>query len=62
MLKVFPLTDVLVKVLTGSGECAKVDWRLLGLAMPAWVLIAAVSLGAFGLWANLRRRPPVLRF
>jgi protein dithiol:quinone oxidoreductase len=62
MLKVFPLTDVLVKVLTGSGECAKVTWRFLGLAMPAWVLIAAVALGAYGLWANLRRRPPVLRF
>ena len=30
MLKVFPLTDVLVKVLTGSGECAKVNWRLSG--------------------------------
>lgn len=62
MLKVFPLTDVLVKVLTGSGECAKVDWRFLGLAMPAWVLIAALTLGAWGLWANLRRRPPILRF
>jgi disulfide bond formation protein DsbB len=62
MLKVFPLTDVLVKVLTGSGECAKIEWRFLGLAMPAWVLIAAVALGAYGLWANLRRRPPVLRF
>ena len=62
MLKVFPLTDVLVKVFTGSGECAKVDWRFLGLAMPAWVLIAALSLGAWGLWANLRHRPPVLRF
>ena len=62
MLKVFPLTDVLVKVLTGSGECAKIEWRLLGLAMPAWVLIAAIALGAYGLWANLRRRPPVLRF
>ncbi|MGA2840576.1 MAG: disulfide bond formation protein B [Steroidobacteraceae bacterium] len=62
MLKVFPLTDVLVKVLTGSGECAKIEWRFLGLAMPAWVLIAAIALGAYGLWANLRRRPPVLRF
>ena len=62
MLKVFPLTDVLMKVLTGSGECARVDWRFLGLAMPAWVLIAAVTLCAYGLWANLRRRPPVLRF
>jgi disulfide bond formation protein DsbB len=62
MLKVFPLTDVLVKVLTGSGECAKVTWRFLGLAMPAWVLIAAVALAAHGLWANLQRRRPVLRF
>jgi disulfide bond formation protein DsbB len=62
MLKVFPLTEVLVKVLSGSGECAKIEWRFLGLAMPAWVLIAAVALGAYGLWANLRRRPPVLRF
>jgi disulfide bond formation protein DsbB len=62
MLKVFPLTDVLVKVLSGSGECAKVDWRFLGLAMPAWVLISASVLGVYGLWANLRRRPPVLQF
>jgi disulfide bond formation protein DsbB len=62
MLKVFPLTDVLVKVLTGSGECAKVTWRFLGLAMPGWVLIAALGLAAHGLWANLTRRPPVLRF
>ena len=63
MLKVFPLTDVLVKVLTGSGECAKVDWRFLGLAMPGmgadrrrWAWARS------GVWANLRRRPPVLRF
>ncbi|HEX4153094.1 MAG TPA: disulfide bond formation protein B [Steroidobacteraceae bacterium] len=62
MLKVFPLSDVLVKVLTGSGECAKITWRFLGLTMPAWVLIAAMALGAWGLWANLRHRPPVLRF
>ena len=62
LLKVFPLTDVLVKVLTGSGECARVSWRLAGLSMPAWVLIAATSLGGFGLWANLRHRPPELRF
>jgi len=62
MLKVFPLTEVLAKVLTGSGECARIDWRFLGLAMPAWVLIAASALSAWGLWANLRRRPPVLRF
>lgn len=62
LLKVFPLTDVLVKVLTGSGECARITWRFLGLTMPAWVLLAAALLGAWGVAANLRRRPPVLRF
>ncbi|MGC2033555.1 MAG: disulfide bond formation protein B [Steroidobacteraceae bacterium] len=62
MLKVFSLSEVLVKVLTGSGECAKVTWRFLGLAMPGWVLIAVLVLGAFGVWINLRRQAPVLRF
>ena len=62
MLKVFSLSEVLVKVLTGSGECAKVTWTFLGLAMPAWVLISALALGAYGTWINLRRQVPVLRF
>ncbi len=62
MLKIFSLSEVLVKVLKGDGECAKVTWEFLGLAMPAWVLISAAALGAWGLWINLRRQPPVLRF
>ncbi|HWX81753.1 MAG TPA: disulfide bond formation protein B [Steroidobacteraceae bacterium] len=62
MLKVFSLSEVLVKVLTGSGECAKVTWTFLGLAMPAWVIFGAAVLGGFGLWVNLRRQPPILRF
>jgi protein dithiol:quinone oxidoreductase len=55
MLKFMSPGEVLAKVLAGSGECATIDWRLLGLAMPAWVLIASVALAAFGLWANGRQ-------
>jgi protein dithiol:quinone oxidoreductase len=62
MLKVFSLSEVLVKVLSGSGECAKVTWTFLGLAMPGWVLVAALTLGVYGLWNNMRRQAPVLRF
>ena len=62
MLKFMPVTEVLSKVLEGSGECAKVEWRLLGFAMPAWVLIAAVALGAWGVWANFRRAPSRIAF
>lgn len=55
MLEVMPLREVLVKVFVGGGECQKIDWSLLGLSMPAWVLIAVVALGAYGVWANLSR-------
>ncbi|HEV2272312.1 MAG TPA: disulfide bond formation protein B [Steroidobacteraceae bacterium] len=55
MLKFMPLTTVIRKVLTGSGECGIVNWTFLGLAMPAWVLIWAALLGAAGVVANTRR-------
>jgi disulfide bond formation protein DsbB len=55
LLKFTPVTDVIRKVLTGSGECSEVTWRFLGLAMPAWVLICALVLGAVGFVANSRR-------
>lgn len=55
LLKFMPLWQVIRKVLTGSGECGEVNWRFLGLAMPAWVLIWAVILGISGVAANLRR-------
>ena len=57
MLDVFPLTDVLRKVLTGSGECHRVDWTFLGLAMPAWVLISSSAIGVAGFVVNWRRAP-----
>ena len=52
MMDVLPLHEVLGKVLTGSGECAKLDWQFAGLSMPAWVLIALVGLGTWGLAVN----------
>ena len=56
MMEANPLTDVIRKVLTGSGECAKVDWTFLGLSMPAWSLAWFVLLAAWALWAAFRRR------
>jgi protein dithiol:quinone oxidoreductase len=53
MLDILPLTAVIRKVLTGSGECARVTWRFLGLSMPAWVLIAAVALALWAIYTNL---------
>jgi protein dithiol:quinone oxidoreductase len=54
MLRFAPLTEVIRKVLAGSGECGEVDWRFLGLAMPAWVLIWSLLLGGAGVLSNFR--------
>ena len=64
MLEVFPLLEVVRQVMTGGGECAKIDWTLLGLSMPAWVLAASLGLGLAGVIANWRSesRQPILRF
>jgi disulfide bond formation protein DsbB len=54
MVENFPLKDVLGMVLKGSGECAEVVWRFLGLTMPTWVVIGMLGLGVAGVWNNLR--------
>jgi protein dithiol:quinone oxidoreductase len=55
MMDVLPLHQVLGKVLSGSGECAKVTWNFLGFSMPFWVLANLLGLAALGLLANWRK-------
>jgi len=55
LLDIMPITEVITKVLTGSGECGKVDWQFLGLSMPWWVLISLVVLAGWAAFANFRR-------
>lgn len=52
LMQMFPITEVIRKVLHAGGECAVVNWTFLGLAMPGWVLICAAGLGAFGVMTN----------
>lgn len=39
MLEAFPLGEMLRLVLRGSGECAKVEWTLLGFSIAEWMLV-----------------------
>lgn len=50
LMDIMPITQVVTKVLTGSGECGTVDWQFLGLSMPWWVLI---SLAVLAMWAAI---------
>ncbi|MSQ92223.1 MAG: disulfide bond formation protein B [Gammaproteobacteria bacterium] len=56
MLELFPVTEVIMKVFKAGGECAKVDFTLLGLSMPAWVFVFALVVTVGGVWINLRTR------
>ena len=55
MLEAMPLDSVIRQVLTASGECANVDWSLLGLSMPAWSLLWFVLLAAWAAYAAFKR-------
>jgi len=56
LMESMPVTGVIRKVMTGSGECANVDWSFIGLSMPAWSLLWFVGLGVLVGYAAFRRR------
>jgi len=56
MLEAFPLAEVLEMVFTGSGECAEVQWSLLGLSIPGWTLLIFVGFVLFSLYLIFTRR------
>ncbi len=49
MLQNFPLLDTLKLMLSGTGDCAKVDWTMLGFSMPVWTLLAFLMLATLSL-------------
>jgi protein dithiol:quinone oxidoreductase len=52
LMDMFPLLEVVRRVMTGGGECGVIDWTFLGLSMPMWVLISAIVLGIVGVANN----------
>ncbi|KFN44308.1 disulfide bond formation protein B [Arenimonas oryziterrae] len=56
MLEAFPLQEVVKRVFTASGECAKVDWIFLGISMPGWTLMWFVGMAIATVRAGFRHR------
>ena len=52
ILENFGVITAVREALTASGECAEIDWSLLGLSMPGWVLLALLALTAWAIWTN----------
>jgi disulfide bond formation protein DsbB len=53
----FTWLEIVREAFTGSGECAEVDWSMLGLSMPGWTFLAYVGLSALMLAAAMKWRP-----
>ena len=59
MLEAFPLLDTISTVLSGSGECAEIQWIFLGLSMPTWMVIIFAVICLVGLRELFRARPSI---
>ncbi len=55
LLENAPVPDMLMTMLTGSGDCGEVLWTFLGLSIPGWTLVAFIGLGVWGLFHNTFR-------
>ena len=53
MMENFPLARMLEKLFMGSGQCAEVTWRFLGLSIAEWSLACFVALALYALWLGL---------
>ena len=56
MLEVFPFMEALQMILSGSGECAEVQWTFLGFSIPEWSLAWFVIIVIAALVAAFRFR------
>lgn len=57
MINNFPLGKALSMILTGSGECAEVQWRFLGLSIPGWSLVMFTGFMLAALYILFSKKP-----
>jgi disulfide bond formation protein DsbB len=61
MLENFPLSQTLKKLVSGTGECAVVDWTFLGLSIAEWSLAWFVALALYAAWLAWRSKTRSVR-
>jgi len=56
MMENLPFSRMLQKLFMGSGQCAEVHWRFLGLSIAEWSLAWFAALACYTLWLGARQR------
>ena len=51
----FSASEAISMLLRGDGNCAEVQWQLLGISMPGWVLVSFIGLAGVALFQLLRK-------
>ena len=51
----FSITEVIAMLFRGDGNCAEVQWQLMGLSMPGWVMVCFLGFGVLGVLQFLRK-------
>ena len=55
LFEAFSASDAISMLLRGDGNCAEIQWQLLGLSMPGWVLVSFIALAGIGLLQFFRK-------
>ena len=51
----FSLAQAFPRIFAGTGECSKVQWRMLGLSIPEWAFVWFLIFAALALWLAFRK-------
>jgi disulfide bond formation protein DsbB len=55
LFDVFSLSEAISHLLRGDGNCAEVQWQMLSISMPGWVLVAFIGYMVVGIFQILRK-------
>ena len=55
LFEVFSFSEALGMLLQGDGNCAKVQWTLLGISIPGWTLMCFIGFALIGGWLLFRK-------
>jgi disulfide bond formation protein DsbB len=56
LMDMLPFREVVATVLSGDGECAKINGQWLGITLPEWTLVAFVAMALYALLAPILAR------
>lgn len=55
MFESYPFMEAFEVLMRGDGNCAKVDWSLLGISIAGWTLVAFIVLALINIYQLVRK-------